>query len=114
LFADNYFEFDDQQRVTLERTHAGSKTFTFSYTDNPNYPPVSRDFNFWFRKTVETLPDGSQNIVYTNDASEGMLHVLKSGSDEWYSYTRYDSEGRPFFTAESSAISGYNDAYNDL
>jgi hypothetical protein len=61
--------------------------------------------NSWSRKTVETLPDGNQNIVFTNFAGQVMLSVFKdvTTSDEWITYHRYDADGRLILTANPSA-----------
>src|SRR5205823_5539093 len=66
-YADYYFEYDSSQRVTKEVAQgqgcsvcsAGLGTYTFSYTTSSNTASVNK----WKVKTVETLPDGNQNIV---------------------------------------------------
>ena len=60
---DHTFEYDDQFRVTLENTNAFG-SYGFAYTTNPNGQSAD-NFNYWNVKTVETLPDGNENIVYT-------------------------------------------------
>lgn len=109
-YADYYFEFDSQRRVTKEMIQGGSRTFAFSYVES-NFDD---DYNAWKTKTTETLPDGSQNIVYCNYASQPMLKILKSGSDEWYEFFKYDDSANVILYASSSAISGYDDQYADL
>jgi hypothetical protein len=44
--------------------------------------------NTWFRKTVETLPDGNQNIVFTNFAGQLILHVFKETAtgNQWRTF----------------------------
>ena len=48
------------------------------------------------RQAVETLPDGNQNIVYTNHYGEVMLRVYKdvASGNTWKWFTQYDSSGR--------------------
>src|SRR5207302_8355156 len=78
-FGDHYFEYDSGQHVTKEIAQAagasgsggGLGTFIFSYTTSTN----TAGYNSWATKTVETLPDGNQNIVYTNAYGEPMLKV---------------------------------------
>lgn len=70
MFADYYYEYDDEDRVVLERIGAGSRTFTFSFTAGF----TSSDFNVWAMKTVETLPDGNETIVYTNRIGQFLVH----------------------------------------
>jgi RHS repeat-associated protein len=114
-YADNYFEYDSDHRVTKEMTEAGSRTFTFAYTTNPNYDPQQEpDYNFWMRKTVETLPDGTQNIIFCNANGQTMLDIVKSGSSEWVNFTRYDDAGRTTLKADPAAVSGYDEDLNDL
>ncbi|QDT44041.1 hypothetical protein Pan241w_41460 [Gimesia alba] len=119
-YADNYFEFDTSQRVVLERNKGGALTFTFSYTENPatssstSGGSTTYNPNSWVKKTVQTLPDSSQNILYFNGAGQTMLEVKKSGNDEWCWFKKYDGNGRVILQAEPSAISGYDEQYTDL
>src|SRR5262249_22631424 len=118
-YADNYFEYDPTtQRVTKETRQGtgcsvctgGLGTFTYSYTLSTNPQRV----NSWACKTVETLPDGSTNTVYTNYATEVMLDVFQNGGQKWETFYQYDSAGRIVLKANPSAVTGYNDAYADL
>ena len=109
-YADIYYEFDSERRVTKEMIQGGSRTFTFNYEESS----FDDDYNAWKTKTTETLPDGSQNIVYCNYASQPMLKILKSGDDEWYEFFKYDESANVILYASSSAISGYDDQYADL
>jgi RHS repeat-associated protein len=120
-YADSAFQYDSQGRVsqaviagggTTYGTGNGLGTYTYSYSSSTN--PAG--FNSWQTKTTETLPDGNQNIVYTNAYGEVMLsvyHDVPSGSN-WESYYQYDSSGRLILTAAPSAISGYDDTRADL
>jgi hypothetical protein len=120
-YADDYFEYDTSQRVT-KHTVAGDGgtvgsnglgSYTYAYASSSN----SAGFNSWATKTTETLPDGSQNIVYTNAYGEIMLRVyydvLGSGN-KWDYFTKYDGSGRAILLANPSAVTGYNDTYADL
>ena len=49
----------------------GLGTFTYSYTTSTN----TAGYNSWAVKTIETLPDNNQNIIYTNAYGEVMLKV---------------------------------------
>jgi RHS repeat-associated protein len=120
-YADYYFEYDSQQRVTkvsvagAGTTYGGGNgqgSYTYSYTGSSN----SAGYNSWATKTVETLPDGNQNIVYTNAYGEVMLKVFKdtTSGNTWPVYAQYDSAGRVVLTAAPSAISGYDDTKADL
>jgi RHS repeat-associated protein len=109
-YADIYYEFDSERRVTKEMIQGGSRTFTFNYEESS----FDDDYNAWKTKTTETLPDGSQNIVFCNYASQPMLKILKSGDDEWYEFFKYDESANVILYASSSAISGYDDQYADL
>jgi RHS repeat-associated protein len=121
-YADRYNEYDSSQRVTkvtlagagsTQNGGNGQGTFTYAYTKNVNTP---NGYNFWQIKTVETLPDGNQRIVYTNHYGEVMLSVYKdvgSGS-KWEWFTQLDSNGRAILQAEPSAVTGYDDTKNDL
>jgi RHS repeat-associated protein len=119
-YADNYYEYDSGQRVTKEIVQGvgcsscsgGLGTFTFSYANSG----FSYGINTWWTKTVETLPDGNQNIVYANYAAEVMLSVyVDVGSGlKWETFHKYDNSGRTILTAMPSAINGYDDTKGDL
>lgn len=116
-FANHYFQYSPDRKVTLERvTGVGCSTcaggvgsFSFSYIDGPG-----GDFNSWSRKTVETLPDGSTNTVYSNNLGETLLFVYSSGGQQWETYYRYDNAGRLILKANPSAVTGFDEAYLDL
>ncbi|MCI0460726.1 MAG: SBBP repeat-containing protein, partial [Gemmataceae bacterium] len=121
-YADRSFKFDSQRRVTeavvqgagaaCGGTGDGLGTSTYSYTNSS----FTSGPNSWKTKTVETLPDGNQFIVYTNAAGQTMLEVFRDvvSEDEWITYRRYDSEGHLILSADPSAISGYDDTKADL
>ena len=110
LYADNYFEYASNQRVSKEIVFGGSQTFHFDYEESGN----SDDFNHWKMKTTETLPDGNQIVVYTNYIGQVMLKELTSGSDSWIEYHQFDANSREILMAEPSAISSYSDSSADL
>ena len=110
-YASHYFEYDAQQRVTREKVMAGSLESTFAYTASGN----ADGYNSWKTKTVETRPDGSEYIVYTNYAMEVMLKVLKDGSNEWCDYVKYDAtSGKAVQIASRAAVTSYDDTQSDL
>ncbi len=97
--------------MTLETVEAGTRTFTFAYTSSGN----SQDYNYWQTKTVETRPDGSQNIVYTNHIGQSLLTSLVSGADSWATYRQYDEVlAQVILEAQPSAVQGYDDSQPDL
>ena len=110
-YADNSFQYDLLHRVTQEvaagagastGSSPGLGTFTYTYTTSSNTPGM----NSWAVKTVETLPDGNSNTVYTNAAGEVMLtdhHDATTGQD-WDTFDEYDSLGRVILEAEPSAV----------
>ena len=67
-------------------------------------------------KTVQTLPDISQIIAYTNYAGLPMLMVTidPSGTNSWSTFYRYNTDGQLIWTAQPSAVNGYDDSYDDL
>jgi hypothetical protein len=67
-------------------------------------------------KTVETLPDGNTNTLYTNAAGQVMLldqHDATTGQD-WDTFSEYDALGNVILQAQPSAATGYDDSYADL
>jgi RHS repeat-associated protein len=109
-YADHYFEYDSDGRVTKEKVDGGSKTYTFSYTTSSH----ADGYNNWKRKTVETLPDSTQNIVYTNYIGQALISEHKSGSNRWIEYRKYDTSGRLIQHATPAAVTGYDDTQANL
>ncbi len=118
-YADHYFEYDTSQRVTKEVAAGAGKsstdglgTFTYAYTSSTN----ADGMNSWKVKTVETLPDGNTNTVYTNAAGQVMLldYHDAAASADWDRFYQYDSLGHVTLAAEPSAVSGYDDTKADL
>jgi hypothetical protein len=119
-YADVHLEYDAVQRVTSAVVQGagcsvcsgGLGSYDYEYTTSP----FADDYNAWKFKTVETLPDGNQNIAYTNFAGEVMLQVFRDTTteQEWATFYKYDSAGRVLWTAAPSAVSGYDDSKADL
>ncbi|MDY3560564.1 hypothetical protein R5W23_001808, partial [Gemmata sp. JC673] len=119
-YADNAFEYDFLHRATKEvaagegcsACSAGQGTYTYAYTTSVNPDGV----NSWKTKTVERLPTGSTNTVYTNYLGQVMLRASydPGAAQTWVTYYRYDAAGRVVFQAEPSAMTGYSDSYADL
>jgi YD repeat-containing protein len=119
-YADLYFEYDALRRVSTEVVQGagcsscsgGQGTYTFSYKTS-TFPD---GFDNWRRRTVETIPDGNTNTIYTNYAGQVLLKVFTdtSSSTSWEAYDRYDNNGREVLHAQPSAVSGYDDTRADL
>src|SRR5262249_49894783 len=58
----------------------------------------------------------NQNIVYSNAYGQAMLSLFKdtSTSQQWLSFSQYDSEGRVILEAAPSAVTGYDEGHADL
>ncbi len=103
-FADFYFEYDSQRRVTFERAN-GNLEFSFEYLPSS----FADGFNNWKIRTTHTRPDGSEEVVYSNHMLQVIFKILKEGEREWYDYTKFDESGRPVLKASSEAVAGYDE-----
>ncbi len=112
LYADHYFEYDADRRVTMEMVQGGSQTFLYDYETSGN----DDGYNSWKTKTTETLPDGNRKIVYSNFAGQTMLTVFQTADEtqEWLQFARFGEDGRAILTAEPAAITGYDEDLPDL
>jgi len=109
--ADNFFQYDSASHAAIqEQTQGTRQIFTFERSSSSNSP----DYNNWSTKTVETLPDGNQNDVYTNYVGQVLLNVFKSGAEVWCNYFRYDGNGRIILAASPSAVASYDDTSPDF
>ena len=109
-YADYLFKYDTYRRVVEEQLNGGSHTRTFEYTRSGN----TNDPNNWDHKTVETRPDNSEIIVYTNHLGQVLVRELKDGNDSWIEYTKYNSDYSVILRASPSAVTSYDDSEADL
>jgi RHS repeat-associated protein len=131
-YADNYFEYNIVRRVSVEIAQGagcpvcanGLGTFGLTYEDRRVEDEDYHDgYNSWAVKTIETLPDADQNIVYTNYLGEVMLQIqhhpvfdedLHDIGPQWITYYHYNANGQVDFRAEPSATTGYDPGLSDL
>lgn len=112
-FADRYFEFDDLHRVSradirgLGTDGIGKYTYAYEWAEH-DAPP---GYNHWLTKTTETLPDGNQNIVYTNANGQVMAFVFQEQltGRRWIQHYVYDGQGRLIQSSAPSAAFNLND-----
>jgi hypothetical protein len=77
---------------------------------------ISDGYNTWKFKTVETLPDGNTNTIYSNAFGQQMLKVFTQTStgQQWMDFYAYDDQGRMILHANPSAVTGYDESKADL
>ncbi len=108
-YADHFFEYDNEQRVVKERVNGGREEYLMGYFANPTVEEArsgSTDVNQWTNQTVETLPDGNENRVYTNFAGQLLLKIFRETSTgrQWYTYVQYNDQFRVVLKANSAAV----------
>ncbi|HYE21097.1 MAG TPA: RHS repeat-associated core domain-containing protein [Tepidisphaeraceae bacterium] len=109
-YADQYFEYDVDRRVTRSVTNAGLLDYTISYATNG----AGDDYNNWRRKTMVIRPDGTIQLTYTNFIGQELLTDLADGSDHWIEARTYGDSGGDFpgllvQLAHPSAVVSYVD-----
>ena len=106
-FATKYYEYDDKQRVILERVDRNRKLITMEYTEYPD----SDDQNAVHRKTVETGPFGNKNIVFTNKNGKVLLREevapSENGETSAIYHFRYNVEGKQTHRYSAGVVLGY-------
>jgi RHS repeat-associated protein len=125
--SDYYFEYDNEQRVSLEKLEGGRRTYEFTYEPTELSPaPGFTGFyngsttvlntNLWFTRTTETIRDATgsvvrKNIVYTNRMGKVIASTMqKTAADgtptgeEWHRFNLFDAEGRHLRRFTHSAI----------
>lgn len=122
-YADHFFEYDTDKQVTLEEVHGGSLNYSYEYAGPSSH---ADGYNNWKHQTTENLPNGCQQIVYTNYAGQVILKVYcapedssssssSAGPEEWYEYYHYTEDGpntiggRVDLHANSSAVESYDE-----
>jgi RHS repeat-associated protein len=119
-YADESYAYDSSRRVIQEvvgsmgpSSALGQGTFSFGYSSNPNFNWSNATADTWVTRTTETLPDGNQNIVYTNINGDNLLDIQNVSSDpgnpanvggNWIIGDEYDPAGRLIKTISTSAI----------
>jgi hypothetical protein len=119
-YADVHFQYDQVNRVTTSVvqgagcTSCGSGQGTYSYAYQTS--DFANGYNNWQRRTTVGLPDGNQEIVYTNFHGEVLLKVFKEVSTglTWATHYSYDSVGRLIETDEPSSVVSYSDTNANL
>ena len=104
-FADYYFEYDSERRVSRERVRGGQQEFGLEYHSNPTNPGFN-DVNTWAIRTQETRPDQSKVRVYSNAAGNTILKILEdeNATKKWYEYSQYSADFRRVLFAHPSAV----------
>lgn len=104
-YSDNWFEYDMYRRVKIERVRGGTAVSGLTYYENPAAPGPD-DVMVWNTYTVETLPDGSVNRVYSNNAGQPLasIHEEPVSGREWVKAWFYDTSFRLVLEAEPSAV----------
>jgi YD repeat-containing protein len=101
-YADQYVQYNSSGQVSEivvaglgSSTSGGQGTFSYTYSTNSNFAGVL-DPNTWYAKTVETLPDDNENIVYTNALGQPMLSIYENTTtdQQWDTYYQYNSAGQ--------------------
>ena len=112
-FARDWYAFDPQGRVAQHDVQgvgcsacsSGIGPFQYQYTTNPSW---TAGFNIWKTKTIETRPDSTQAITYSNSSGQTILTVIRTNdggvTKQYGTYTRYDSRGLPIWTASPDAV----------
>jgi RHS repeat-associated protein len=115
-YADDYFEYNDQQQVVKRSTlggcslGCGNSSVTYEYATSTFSDAIDR----WKYKKTETQPDGSKVTTYNNYRGEELLRDVADGTDHWITYSEYDSAGNLVLSAQASAVSSYDDTQADL
>lgn len=126
-YADNYFEYDADRRVTKEVAQGagcscsgGNGQGTFTYTRSTNSNTSYTDaVNNWNYKIVEQMSNMGTvqytNTIYSNYRHQTMLKVYNDGDGsgtppKWCWYHHFDSDGRIDWEAMPSAVNGIDES----
>ncbi|HYH67626.1 MAG TPA: hypothetical protein VD866_23210, partial [Urbifossiella sp.] len=109
-YADHYYEYDADHRVTTSVTSAGLHTFTYAYETSAH----GDDYNHWKLKVTVTRQDGSQQVTFNNYIGQAMVTDLGSGGDHWVEYYQFDPDAHEVLHARPSAVVSYDDDQADL
>lgn len=106
-YASAYYEYDSDHRLTKSILHAGTQEFTFARLNSDNASGRN-----WWRRTIETRPDGATVTTYVNSANDPVLKVLTKGGDSWPESWDYNTQFRETLHATSTAIASFTEPAN--
>jgi RHS repeat-associated protein len=119
-YADRAYQYNPTSHRVTQAVIAGAGgdatgglgTYSYAYTASANASGV----NAWRTKTVVTTPEGNTDTVYTNAFGQVMLdaYTETATGQAFDTFYRYDAAGRLVLEAAPSAVSGYDDGYDDL
>lgn len=96
----------------------GRGAYALEYFDNTDSSVsiANRDYNAWIRRTTVTLPDGNEEVAYTNFAGQVMLSMFTdtATNQQWRTSYQYDGKGRLLVKAEPSAVTTHYEGSPDL
>ena len=96
-------------KVKTQSLNGGTYIYSYDYLEDTGATAL----NTWRYKTIETLPDGNLNTVYTNTAGEVLLKVFTDLNDpgntalsgqQWGTAYRFDSQGRLILSAGAASV----------
>jgi Domain of unknown function (DUF6531) len=116
-YCEKYWEYDSQYRVVKQTVRGnevdGTGTQTFQYSKFQNPDVFNNVTNKWRTKTIETLADGTQNIVYTNSSAQVLVKITKetvAPNRKWVDVYRYDALGREVWhVTPEGVVAGYDE-----
>jgi len=105
-YASHRFSFNSEGRVTSEILRGGEAEKTFTWlTASP--APGYDDVNTWYRRCVETRPDGSTYTVYTNRGASTLLDILTEPGTtprQWCDFYEFNADYRLTLHATPAAV----------
>jgi RHS repeat-associated protein len=109
-YADFYYEYNADRRVTKSVTRGGLLTYLFSYQSGSSSTVLSD----WTLATTTTFQDGTIEKVYSNYLGQPLLRDFADGSNHWFEYYEYNANGQETLHALPSAVQSYNPSVADL
>lgn len=113
-YATHRFEFNAEGRVTRESVRGGEADYEFEWL-TASSDPTFANANTWYRRCIETRPDGSARRVYTNRGGMTLLDIkVEAGASpgRWFESYVYTDEYRVLEHATSAAVSSVSEPAN--
>ena len=126
-YADQYFEYDANQRVSKELIQGagcscsgstGQGAYTYAATTSANTPGPNAWADQDRRDPARRQHQHRLHQRRRRGDAQGLPRQRHDGTPaitrHWATYNRYDTAGRLILTAQPSAVLGYSDTYADL
>jgi RHS repeat-associated protein len=109
-YASHRFRYNSGGSVVEEFVRGSESHFQFAWMTRATDPGFAA-VNEWYRRCIETRPDGSTHTVYTNRSGSVLFSILRdlATGREWAEFRGYNENHHRVFLATAAAIQSWTE-----